>query len=295
MVRPRYFRKNEETAINNYFQEDLPGLNIAPLAIEEFDGLVKALNDFGVQTHVLQDDGQHDTPDSIFPNNTLSFHGDTVAVYPMFAQNRRRERQLQPLAFLNSQGLTFPNKVDYSSWEEQNIFLEGTGCLILDRINRVAYCSLSARAQAPLIHQFCLDFGYEPLIFQANQSVAGLRKPIYHTNVMMTIGTHFAQVCLDTIDNPLERDNLIEKLTACKKTIIPITEDQMNQFAGNILEVVGTGGKVGIVMSSQAYDSLTGEQIDQLSTFGSIIHAPLPNIEAAGGGSARCMIAEIFS
>src|SRR5690606_4100482 len=129
------------------------------------------------------------------------------------------------------------------------IFLEGTGCLILDRINRVAYCSLSARAQAPLIHQFCLDFGYEPLIFQANQSVAGLRKPIYHTNVMMAIGTHFAQVCVDTIDNPLERDNLIEKLTACKKTIIPITEDQMNQFAGNILEVVGTGGKVGIVMS----------------------------------------------
>lgn len=294
MVRPGQFRKNEETAIDNYFQEDVGGRHLAISATREFDHFVTTLTDFGLNTLVLQDDGHLDTPDSIFPNNTISFHKRTAVIYPMFAQNRRRERQLNPLGALASWGLIYDDIIDYSKHEEQNIFLEGTGCLILDRINRIAYCSLSARAHAPLIHQFCLDLGYEAFIFQANQTVGNLRKPIYHTNVMMAIGTHFAQICLDSIDNVLERDKLIHRLETSGKTILPISEDQMNHFAGNILEVCSTSGSPGIVMSSQAYRSLNRSQIDQLESFGTIIHSPLDTIEAAGGGSARCMIAEVF-
>ena len=252
------------------------------------------LNNFGLNTLVLQDDGSLNTPDSIFPNNTISFHKRTAVVYPMFAENRRRERQLRPVEALAKWGLTYDDIIDYSGQEEQKIFLEGTGCLILDRINRIAYCSLSARAHATLIHQFCLDLGYDPFIFQANQSVDGLRKPIYHTNVMMAVGTHFAQICADSIDNLLERKEILQRLASSGKKVLTISEDQMNHFAGNILEVRSTSGAPGIVMSTQAYNSLSTLQRDQLAAFGSIIHAPLDAIEAAGGGSARCMIAEVF-
>lgn len=294
LVRPSKFRKNEETAINNYFQDDIENVDIARLALSEFDGFVQTLTDFGLNTLVLQDPGILDTPDSIFPNNCISFHKRTAVLYPMFAENRRRERELDPIKSLANWGLTYDDIIDYTPFEQKGIYLESTGCLILDRVQRIAYCSLSARAHAILIHQFCLDLGYDPFIFQANQTVGNLRKPVYHTNVMMAVGTHFAQVCLESIDNSYERHALIERLESSGKTIVDISQDQMMHFAGNILEVKSVSGKPGIVMSSQAYRSLRNDQLELLSNWGEIIHAPLDTIEAAGGGSARCMLAEVF-
>ncbi|GHE29214.1 citrulline utilization hydrolase CtlX [Sphingobacterium griseoflavum] len=294
LVRPFHFRKNEQTAVNNYFQEEVSGDNITQRAQQEFDQLVRCLADHQINTVVIQDDGRYDTPDSIFPNNCISFHQHTTVLYPMFAENRRRERQLNYVMQLQDRGLRFPTSIDYTAYEQENRFLEGTGCLILDRINRVAYCSLSPRAHSSVVHRFCADMDYEPFIFEAYQSVDGERKPIYHSNVMMALGNNFAVVCLDSIDNNHLRKEMQHKLETDGRQVIAITESQMQHFAGNILEVKSTTGKPHIVMSSQAYRSFTAAQLSQLQTFGEIIHAPLDTIETAGGGSARCMLAEIF-
>ncbi|MFD1769330.1 citrulline utilization hydrolase CtlX [Sphingobacterium suaedae] len=294
LVRPFLFRKNEETAVNNYFQEDLLTENAASSAQREFDHFVRVLTDNKINTFVVQDTGLLDTPDSIFPNNCISFHKRTAVLYPMFAENRRRERQLNVLDALAGWGLTFDDIVDYTHFESENRFLEGTGCLILDRINRIAYCSLSPRADAGIAHQFCLDLGYDPFIFEANQTVDGLRKAIYHTNVMMCLGTRFATVCLDSIDNTYYKAQLQERLEGTGKSIVAISEEQMQNFCGNMLEVKSIVGEPYIIMSSRAYNSLSFDQIEKLSSFGQIIHAPLDTIETGGGGSARCMIAEVF-
>lgn len=294
LVRPFHFRKNEETAINNYFQEDLLLPLPAQQAQEEFDNFVNILNAHKINTLVIQDKGEYDTPDSIFPNNCISFHKRTAVLYPMFAENRRRERELNYLGALQGWGLTFDDVIDYTEFEQEQRFLEGTGSLILDRIHRIAYCSLSPRADAGIAHQFCLDLGYEPFIFEANQTIAGLRRPIYHTNVMMSVGTWFAVVCTESIDNTYERANLIKRLQETGKTVIAISDKQMGDFAGNILEVKSTTGIPYIVMSSRAYHSFTTEQLNQLHLSGQIIHSPLDTIETGGGGSARCMLAEVF-
>ncbi|MBD1421037.1 citrulline utilization hydrolase CtlX [Sphingobacterium chuzhouense] len=294
LVRPFRFRKNEETAINNYFQEDLLLPLPAQQAQEEFDNFVNTLNAHKINTLVIQDKGEYDTPDSIFPNNCISFHKRTAVLYPMFAENRRRERKLDYLEPLKQQGLTFDNIIDYTGFEKENRFLEGTGSLILDRVNRIAYCALSPRADAGIAHQFCLDLGYELFIFEANQTVDGLRKPIYHTNVMMSVGTYFAVVCTDSIDNIYEKRNLIKRLEETGKTIVDISEEQVTSFAGNILEVRSIAEGAYIVMSSQAYHSFTTEQLSLLRSWGQIIHSPLDTIERGGGGSARCMLAEVF-
>ncbi|PRD48800.1 citrulline utilization hydrolase CtlX [Sphingobacterium haloxyli] len=294
LVRPYQFRKNEETAINNYFQEDLTSSSSAQHAQKEFDNFVSTLNLHKINTLVIQDEGEYDTPDSIFPNNCISFHKQTAIFYPMFAENRRRERKLGYLEALKQHGLTFDIIIDYTGFEEENRFLEGTGSLILDRINRIAYCALSPRADAGIAHQFCLDLGYELFIFEANQTIDGLRKPIYHTNVMMSVGTRFALVCTDSIDNIYEKRNLVNRLKETGKKIVEISEQQVNSFAGNILEVQSITGDPFIVMSSQAYHSFTAEQLRLLSSWGQIIHSPLNTIERGGGGSARCMLAEVF-
>jgi len=294
LVRPYRFRKNEETAINNYFQEDLRLRLSAQQAQEEFDNFVNALNAHEINTLVIQDEGKYDTPDSIFPNNCISFHKRTAVQYPMFAENRRRERKLNYVHALQQQGFTFDSIIDYTDFEKENRFLEGTGSLVLDRINRIAYCALSPRADAGIAHQFCLDVGYELFIFEANQTVGGLRKPIYHTNVMMSVGTRFAVVCTDSIDNRYEKRNLLKRLEESGKTIVYISEEQVGSFAGNILEVQSIAGDPCIVMSSQAYRSFTTEQLNLLCSWGQIIHSPLDTIERGGGGSARCMLAEVF-
>jgi len=295
MIRPVTFRMNEETAVNNYYQEDVGIEDANTKAQKEFDGFVKALRDVGVQVIVIDDDPATDTPDSIFPNNWVSFHenGD-IGVYPMFAVNRRKERRSEVLDTIEGAGFEIENVVDYTNAENEEIFLEGTGCLVLDRSNRKAYCALSARANEELLIEFCEDFEYTPIIFTAYQTVNEKRLPIYHTNVMMGIGETFAIVCLNCIDDKKERKNVTNQLKSDGKEIIVITEDQVNSFAGNMLQVVGSGDKRYLVMSSAAYRSLTKDQIDRIQKHCAILHSDLTTIETLGGGSARCMMAEVF-
>lgn len=298
MIRPVAFRMNEQTAVNNYYQKVLDGLTpqtVNAKAQEEFDTFVKKLRMVGVNVIVVDDTVEPDTPDSIFPNNWISFHenGD-VTLYPMFAENRRAERREDILDILEDEGFVINEIMDYTSAEEDNIFLEGTGSLLLDRENGKAYCALSPRADEELMIEFCEDFELSPVIFEAFQTVNGERKLIYHTNVMMCIGDTFAVICADCIDDKKERKMVLDSLKGDEKDIILITEDQVNNFAGNMLEVKANDGKRYLVMSSSAYHSLTKKQIAQLEQHVTILHSSLDTIEACGGGSARCMMAEIF-
>lgn len=298
MIRPVAFRMNEQTAVNNYYQKVLDGLtpeNVNAKAQEEFDNFVKKLRLVGVNVTVVDDTLQPDTPDSIFPNNWISFHENSVVVlYPMFAENRRAERREDILDILEGKGFKINEIMDYTSAEEDDLFLEGTGSLLLDRENGKAYCALSPRADEDLMIEFCEDFEFTPVIFEAFQTVDGQRKLIYHTNVMMCIGDTFAVICADCIDDKKERKMVLDSLRGDEKDIILITEEQVNNFAGNMLEVKGSDGKRYLVMSTSAYQALTKKQIAQLEQHITILHSSLDTIEACGGGSARCMMAEIF-
>ena len=298
MIRPVAFRMNEQTAVNNYYQKVLDGLLPATVnakAQEEFDAYVAKLRAVGVNVIVVEDTVNPDTPDSIFPNNWVSFHetGD-VALYPMFAENRRLERREDVLDILEDQGFQINDIMDYTSAEEDNIFLEGTGSIILDRENEKAYCALSPRADEELFIEFCEDFEYSPVIFEAFQTVDGERKHIYHTNVMMCIAETFAVICADCIDDKAERKMVLSSLKESGKDVILITEEQVNNFAGNMLQVRGANDELFLIMSNAAYQSLTQSQIDKIEKHCKIIHASLDTIEACGGGSARCMMAEVF-
>ena len=297
MIRPVHFRMNEQTAVNNYFQEDLDLKNseINKKAQAEFDAFVEKLRAVGVTVIVEHDDIVNDTPDSIFPNNWVSFHenGD-VALYPMFAENRRKERREELFDLLETQGFQIKDIMDYTSAEEDQFFLEGTGSILMDRVNRKAYCALSPRADEELFIEFCEDFDYFPVIFTAYQTVDDDRLPIYHTNVMMCIAETFAVICLDSIDDKKERKNVVEHLKKDGKEIIAITEAQMHHFAGNMLQVRGADEKRYLVMSKAAHESLTSLQIAKLSMHCEVLYSDLETIEICGGGSARCMMAEVF-
>lgn len=298
MIRPVAFRMNEQTAVNNYYQKVMEGLLPATVnakAQQEFDVFVEKLRAVGVDVTVVDDTLDPDTPDSIFPNNWVSFHenGD-VALYPMFAENRRLERREEILDLLEEKGFVIENVVDYTSAEEDNIFLEGTGSILLDRENGKAYCALSPRADEELFIEFCEDFEFTPVIFEAFQTVNGERKLIYHTNVMMNLGDTFAIICADSIDDKKERKMVLDSLRGDEKEVILITEEQVNSFAGNMLEVRGVDDRRYLVMSTAAYQSLTKKQIAQIEEHLTILHSSLDTIEACGGGSARCMMAEIF-
>ncbi len=296
MIRPIQFRMNEQTAVNNYYQkssnkDEEPNKK----AQKEFDQFVKTLKNAGLQVIVIDDDPKNDTPDSIFPNNWVSFHEDgDIGLYPMFAQNRRKERRPEVLETIESAGFEIKNIVDYTSAEDEEIFLEGTGSLVLDRTNRKAYCALSPRADEDLFIEFCEDFEYTPVIFNAYQTVNDQRLLIYHTNVMMSIGETFAIICLDCIDDKKERKNVINHLKSDNKEIITITEEQVSNFAGNMLQVVGLDDKRYLVMSSAAFNCLTKRQISTIEKHCEILHSNLTTIEKLGGGSARCMMAEVF-
>ena len=298
MIRPVAFRMNEQTTVNNYYQKVLDGLLPATVnakAQQEFDAFVEKLTAIGVDVTVVDDSLDPDTPDSIFPNNWISFHenGD-VALYPMFAENRRAERREDILDLLEEKGFVIHNIVDYTSAEEDGFFLEGTGSLLLDRANAKAYCALSPRADEELFIEFCEDFDYAPVIFEAFQTVDSERKLIYHTNVMMCLGETFAVICADCIDDKKERKMVLDNLKENGKEVILITEAQMNNFAGNMLEVRGANDKRYLVMSAAAHQVLTPKQIEQLEKHAQILSSSLDTIEACGGGSARCMMAEIF-
>lgn len=298
MIRPVAFRMNEQTTENNYYQKVLENTTPETVhfkAIQEFDALVEKLKNVGVNVIVVQDTKETDTPDSIFPNNWISFHetGD-VALYPMFAENRRLERREDILDLLEDEGFEITEVMDYTSAEEDNVFLEGTGSLILDREFNKAYCAISPRSDEELMIEFCEDFDMSPILFEAFQTVDGERKPIYHTNVMMSIAETFAILCPDAIDDKSERKMVLENLKADGKEVIFITEDQVNHFAGNMLQVRGANDKRYLVMSSSAFNSLTQVQIDKIEKHCEILHSNLDTIEACGGGSARCMMAEVF-
>ncbi|WP_298339211.1 citrulline utilization hydrolase CtlX [uncultured Algibacter sp.] len=298
MIRPVNFRMNEQTAVNNYYQESIDGVlpeTINVRAQKEFDTYVEKLRDIGVDVIVVDDRLDYDTPDSIFPNNWVSFHenGD-VGLYPMFAKNRRLERREDVLETLEEKGFYINNIIDYTSAEEEHVFLEGTGSVILDRVNRKAYCALSPRADEDLFIEFCEDFEFTPVIFTSYQTVNEERKPIYHTNVMMCIGETFAVICLSSIDDKKERKNVIKHLKEDDKIIIDISEKQVTNFAGNMLQVKGANDERFLIMSQAAYDCLTLSQIETLETHTKIVSSSLETIETCGGGSARCMMAEVF-
>ena len=297
MIRPVSFRMNEQTAVNNYFMEDIDMKNqeINKKAQKEFDAFVSVLKDKGVNIIVVQDTKEPDTPDSIFPNNWISFHANgTVGVYPMFAENRRNERREDIFEVLEQNDFKINDVVDYTSAEEEELFLEGTGSILIDRVNKKAYCALSERADEDLFIEFCEDFDFFPVIFTANQSVDGKRLPIYHTNVMMALAENFVVICTDSIDDKKERKNVLDHLKKDGKEVIIITEQQMHHFAGNMLQVLGGDDKKYMVMSSAAYNSLQSEQIAQIENHCAILHSSLQTIETCGGGSARCMMAEVF-
>ncbi|MGB6152176.1 MAG: arginine deiminase-related protein [Pricia sp.] len=297
MIRPVNFRMNEQTAVNNYFQKDLDVQNSAvnSKAQQEFDTFVAILRDKGVHVIVIEDTKTPDTPDSIFPNNWISFHEEgIVGLYPMFAENRRKERREDVLDVLEENGFVIKDIIDYTAAESEGFFLEATGSMALDRVNKKAYCALSGRADESLFIEFCEDFEYSPVIFTAYQSVAGKRMPIYHTNVMMCLADTFAVICLDTIDDKKEKKNVVNHLKEDGKEIITITEAQMHHFAGNMLQVLGANNEPLLVMSTQAYKSLTQPQIATIEKHCGIVHSSLETIETCGGGSARCMMAEVF-
>ena len=296
MIRPVRFRMNEQTAVNNYFQEkiDTENQQINHQAQQEFDTFVQKLRLVGVKVIVVDDIYEQNTPDSVFPNNWISFHQNgNVALYPMFAENRRRERREDILDKIEAEGFNIENIYDYTSAEQENIFLEGTGVMVLDRVNRKAYCALSPRADEDLFIEFCEDFEYTPIIFHAYQQVDNKQALIYHTNVMMAVGDTFAVICADSITDKKERKNVLAHLKDDKKDIIYITTQQMEHFAGNMLQVQGDNSTY-LVMSDAAYQSLTPAQINQLEQHTKILHTNLTTIETCGGGSARCMLAEVF-
>ncbi len=296
MIRPVAFRMNEQTAVNNHFQQDMDDNNskINAMAQKEFDAFVDKLKNVGVSVIVVDDIEQNNTPDSIFPNNWVSFHqnGD-IALYPMFAPNRRKERREDILQMIEDKGFVIENEVDYTSGENEGVFLEGTGAMILDRENEIAYCALSPRSDEDLFIEFCEDFEFTPVLFNTSREVDGKKEPIYHTNVMMSVAKEFVVICLDCIQDKKQRKAVVSTIKESGKEIIEISIEQMYSFAGNMLELQAKDGGV-LVMSQTAYNSLTKEQIKKIEKHCSILYSDLSTIETCGGGSARCMLAEVF-
>jgi hypothetical protein len=290
MIRPYQFGYNPETAINNAFQVKSNDSEVQDKAAKEFDDFVSLLQKNGVDITVVQDTPEPHTPDSIFPNNWVSFHANgMVVLYPMFAINRRRERNPDVLQAIGKK-FTIGDTIDLSYYEKENIFLEGTGSMVLDRDKKIAYACLSQRTDKKILDEFCSKMNYTAeVFFAADQN--GLA--IYHTNVMMCVADKYIVICLDAIPDPAERNHVKATIDKSGKELITITLDQMNHFAGNMLQVENNLGEKLLVMSSQAFESLTKEQINKLASINRIIHSPLSTIETNGGGSARCMMAEI--
>ena len=297
MVRPSSFRINSQTTSNNYFQKTthLNDAQVLKKACLEFDNLVSLLLSNGIPVNVFQDNLIQDTPDSIFPNNWISFHSNKrIAIYPMYAYNRRLERNDKIIKFIESKGIKIDIINDYSDAENHNLFLEGTGSMVLDRLNKKSYCSLSERTSESLIEEFCDEFNYMPIVFKSYQNINKKRKLIYHTNVMMCVANKYSIICLESIDSKIDKQIVIKSLKDDNKEIIEISEIQLNSFAGNMIELVFEN-KSFLIMSSQAYKSLTKNQIQKIEKFSKIIHSSVETIESCGGGSVRCMIAEVFN
>ena len=295
MVEPIAFGYNAQTAENNYFQVEQKDADIQTKALEEFNNFANKLKSKGINVISVKDTLEPHSPDSIFPNNWVSFHNDgKVVLYPMFAPNRRVERRTDILETLKVKGFEITEIEDLSHFENQQKFLEGTGSMIFDHDHKIAYGSVSLRLDEELFRQFCTKFGFRPVVFHSYQNAGGERLPIYHTNVMMCVADKFVVICLECIDDELEREKVQEVIKSTQKEIIEISEDQMQQFAGNMLQVQNEAGEKFLVMSESAYRSLTAQQISAIEKYCEIIYSDLNTIETNGGGSARCMLAEVF-
>ncbi|MEL6943936.1 MAG: arginine deiminase-related protein, partial [Bacteroidota bacterium] len=295
MVRPAKFGFNPQTATNNAFQDestDLSPEEIQTLALQEFDGFVQILRNAKIRVIVVQDTETPTKYDAIFPNNWISTHQDgTLITYPMFAPMRRLERREDIIGGI-SEEFSVENRIRLESYEAQEIFLEGTGSMILDRPNKLVYACRSLRTEEKVLDDFCKKMGYEKVLFTSTDE-NGLE--IYHTNVMMALGENFVVICMESVKDGKEWANLHKKFKETGKAVIEISVDQMAAFAGNMLQVKNTDGDTFLVMSEQAYRSLEEEQIKQIEQHTYLLHAPLYTIEKFGGGSARCMMAEIFA
>jgi len=291
MIRPVNFGFNEQTAESNAFQDrhaDKTGVNEKAQA--EFDGIVNILRENGVDVIVVDDTPEPHTPDSIFPNNWVSFHDDGgIFLYPMQAENRRLERREDIINGLEDQ-FKVKHIIDLSRFEEEHKYLEGTGSMVLDRENKIAYACISPRTDPGVLALFCEHAGYKAISFDADDEKG---QAIYHTNVLMCVGSGFAVICLDSIPDPYEKIMVKELLVSTHKEIVDISFEQMNHFAGNMLEVKNKAGETIIVMSKSAYDSLLEDQKISLKKYGKLVYADISTIETNGGGSARCMMAEV--
>ena len=295
MIEPVAFGYNAETAENNYFQVEQKGNDIQQKALQEFQNFAEKLRDHGINVISIKDTLEPHSPDSIFPNNWVSFHADgTVNLFPMFAENRRVERRQDIIEQIKNEGFEVKSVEDYSHFENEGIFLEGTGSIIFDHDFKLAYCSVSLRLDENLFRKFCENINYTPIVFHSFQDANGERLPIYHTNVMMCIADKFVVICLNCIDDELEREKVQEVIKSSEKELIEISEDQLQQFAGNMLQVQNTEGEKFLIMSESAHRSLNESQISTIESYCKIISADLETIETNGGGSARCMLAEIF-
>ena len=294
MVKPNNFRSNEETIVNNFFQEnslEIPNSVLNKIAIKEFNQFVKKLEENKIEVEVVEGSRTMNNPDEIFPNNWIVFDQNKIGIFPMFAKNRRTEVNYDLINKINSNN---DYKIyDYTKYADSEIFLEGTGSFVLDRTNRIAYCSISQRSSKELFLKFCKDFNYNPVSFKAYHTYKNERKLIYHTNVMMTIGAGASIICLDSIDS-LEERNLVKQKLEETNIVIEISERQVKDFAGNIIILKSKDNVIKFIISETAYNSLSSTQISQINSIGDFVIGSIPNIEKYSGGSVRCMIAEIF-
>ncbi len=295
MVRPANFAFNEETATNNAFQrkdERFTPPEIQSNAIAEFDAFVAKLRLAGVNVIVVEDSSTPAKPDAVFPNNWVTFHQEGfVVTYPMFAPIRRLERREEVIEAVAREGFRIEARFHFEESEARGCFLEGTGSIVFDHEHRLAYACLSPRTEEALLGDLCQKIGYQPVVFCA---VDASGQDIYHTNVMMAMGESFVVICLESVFEMDQRRLLEEQFQATGKEIIAISWKQMNAFAGNMLQVRSINGQLILVMSTTAFEALTPEQIESLGRHTHLLHSPIHTIEQYGGGSARCMMAEIF-
>ena len=299
MVKPYGFDYNKETAEDNHFQTGGTGLSssqITRAALNEFEALIKKISAHGIEVIVYDELATKATPDAVFPNNWFSTHSDgSVYLYPMFAPNRRKERRQEVLNLLTQEhGFTIDRIKDWSKHEDVGLFLEGTGSLILDRPNRIVYAALSERTCEELVRLYAKEIDYSLVLFTSHHKLNQKKVLIYHTNVMLCIAENYSLVCLKCITDPTERKAVKESLKRTNKTIIELSLEQVDHFAGNMLEVQNKNNESFLIMSTRAYESLNAKQVAQIEQHSKIIHSPLTTIENYGGGSARCMLAEIF-
>ena len=292
LVRPARFGFNRQTAVNNPFQHPVTeGSDVQGIALKEFDGLVRALRYKDIPTLVLQDTPDPVTPDSIFPNNWVSSHGDhTLVVYPMFAPNRRQERKGPVLASIR-ETLGTVRTIDLTGWEDRGEFLEGTGSMVLDRPSKTAYACLSPRTSKAVLEDFCRRTGYRAVPFEAVDKEG---RPIYHTNLMMSVGTSYAVLCRESFVSRDRLKEVEESLSEKGKTVVDISFEQMDCYCGNILEVRNRQGEKYILMSETARAAFRKDQLTVICREAEPLSAPVPCIESVGGGSVRCMVAELF-